>query len=114
MREKGFERPVDIWFDNITAMLELKMDLNLDWIKKLEDRIYPDDVKWFSAHTQMMYLALCTPSGQEEFLLTENAYSIHEGPCSFTMSPDSSKKIPGSYTEFHVFAVISPKLVMVL
>ena len=114
MRKKGFERPVDVWFDNITAMLELKMDLNLDWIKKLEDRIYPDDAKWFSAHTQMMYLALCTPSGQEEFLLTENAYSIHEGPCSFTMSSDSSKKIPGSYTEIHVFAVISPKLIMVL
>ena len=30
MREKGFERPIDVWFDNIKGMLELKMDPNLE------------------------------------------------------------------------------------
>lgn len=103
MREKGFERPIDVWFDNIKALLELKMDPNREWIGKLMDRIYPDDAKWYIAHTQMMYLALCTPSGQEEFLLTENCYGIHEGPTTQT-----------TYTEYHIFGVISPKLVMVL
>ena len=51
----------------------------------------------------MMYLALCTPSEEEEFLLTENAYGIHEGPTTET-----------TYTEYHIFAVISPKLMMIL
>lgn len=87
MREKGFERPVDVWFDNIKAILELQTDPNLEWMEKLVNRIYPDDAMWYIAHTQMMYLVLCTPSGQEEFLLTENAYSIHEGPVSFLRNP---------------------------
>lgn len=103
MREKGFERPVDVWFDNIKAILELKMDPNREWMGKLMNWIYPDDAKWFMAHTQMMYLALCTPSGKEEFLLTENSYGIHEGPTTET-----------TYTEYHIFAVISPKLMMIL
>lgn len=114
MREKGFKRPVDVWFDNIKAMLELKMDPELEWMEKLMDRIYPDDAKWYIAHTQMMYLALCTPSGQDEFLLTENAYSIHEGPASFLINRDTGETTLTSYTEFHIFAVISPKLIMVL
>lgn len=28
MREKGYQKPADVWFDNIRAMLELKMDPN--------------------------------------------------------------------------------------
>lgn len=114
MREKGLERPVDVWFDNIKAMLELKMDAKLEWMKELVKRIYPTDAMWYVANTQMMYLALCTPSGQDEFLLTENAYSIHEGPVSFAINPGSSETTATSYTEFHIFAVISPKLIMVL
>ena len=43
MREKGFARPVDVWFDNIKAILELKMDPNREWMGKLMNRIYPDD-----------------------------------------------------------------------
>ena len=78
------------------------------------NRIYPDDAKWYMANTQMMYLALCTPSGQDEFLLTENAYSVHEGPVSLLINPDSNEMTATSYTEFHIFAVISPRLMIVL
>lgn len=114
MRDKGFERPVDVWFDNIKAILELKMDPKLEWIEKLSNRIYPGDAMWYVVHTQMMYLALCTPSGQDEFILTENAYNIHEGPVSLLINPDTNETTTSSYTEFHRFAVISPKLMMVL
>lgn len=115
MREKGFKRPVDVWYSNIKAMLELKMDPERKWMKKLQETVFPYDAQWFIAHTQMMYLALCTPSGQDdEFLLTDNAYSIHEGPNSFLIDPDTAEAKPTSYTEFHIFAVISPKLTMVL
>jgi Protein of unknown function (DUF4238) len=104
MREKGYNRPVDVWFDNIKVLVDLKMDPEMKWTTELVERIYPDDAMWAIANMQMMYLSICTPSSQEdEFLLTENAYSIHEGPNS-----------PRAYTEFHVFAVISPKLIMVL
>jgi hypothetical protein len=115
MREKGFQKPADVWFDNIKAMLELKMDPKRQWIEELRKRAYPDDAEWFIAHTQKKYLALCTPSSQDdEFLLTENAYNIHEGPVSLTMNPDTGAYDPGVYTEFHVFAPVSPKLMIVL
>ena len=104
MRKKGYKRPVDVWFDNIKVLVDLKMDPEMKWANELMERIYPDDAKWAIINMQCMYLSICTPSSQEdEFLLTENSYSIHEGPNS-----------PGAYTEFHVFAVISPKLIMVL
>jgi hypothetical protein len=115
MREKGFQKPIDVWFHNIKAMLELKMDPKLEWMQRLRDSAYPDDAEWFIAYTQMMYLAFCTPSSHDdEFLLTENAYSIYEGPVSLEIDPDTSEAAETSYTEFHGFAVITPKLTMVL
>jgi len=115
MQEKGFKKPVDVWFDNIRGMLELKMDPNGEWMRELLGRIYPDDAMWFIAHTQQMYLAFCTTSvDHDEFLLTENAYSIHEGPNSYRIDPQTGEHIPTAYTEYHVFSVISPNLIMVL
>ena len=115
MREKGYRKPVDVWYDNIHAILEMKMDPKGDWMDELRKRMYPDDAKWAIAHIQMMYLALCTPSGQgDEFLLTENAYGIHEGPVSCHINPDTGESTVQCYTEYHVFAVVSPKLMMVL
>ncbi|KAL9100392.1 MAG: hypothetical protein Q9163_004235 [Psora crenata] len=115
MREKGYQKPVDIWFDNINTIIEMKMDLEGKWMGELLERMYPDDAQWAIAHMQMMYLALCTPSSQDdEFILTENAYSIHEGPVSCLISPDTGESTVRCYTEYHVFAAISPKLIMVL
>jgi hypothetical protein len=96
-------------------MLDLKMDPDGRWMQDLPKRIYPDDAMWFIANTQMMYFAFCTPSIEDdEFLLTENAYSIHEGPNSYEINPHAGEQIPKAYTEYHVFSVISPKLIMVL
>ena len=72
MRKKGFKKPLDVWFDNINAMLEVKMDPQMKWMEWLREHAYPDDAMWFIAHCQMMYLALCTPSNpNDEFLLTQ-------------------------------------------
>ena len=115
MRKKGYKKPLDVWYDNIDAMLALKMDPQMEWMKWLREHAYPDDAMWFIAYCQMMYLALCTPSGaDEEFILTENAYSIHEGPVSFYVDPVTKETKQGSYNEFHTFGVISPKLMIVL
>jgi hypothetical protein len=115
MREKGYQKPVDVWFANIKAILELKMDPKGEWMTELKKCVYPDDAEWCIMHMQMMYLALCTPSGQDdEFLLTENAYSIHEGPVSLNIDQATGESTVTCYTEFHVFAPISPKLIIVL
>lgn len=114
MCEKGFKRPVDVWFDNIKALLEMEIHPEGRWAAKLLERIYPQDAQWVIAHMQIMYLALCTPSSpQDEFLLTENAYAIHEGPVSL-VTDTKTGKTREPYTEYHVFTVISPKLIMVL
>ncbi|KFY18030.1 hypothetical protein V492_00195 [Pseudogymnoascus sp. VKM F-4246] len=115
MRKKGFRRPIDVWFDNIKAMLELKMDPKGEWMNEIRKRAYPDDAEWFILHTQSMHMALCTPSEQEdEFLLTENGYGIHEGPVSGQIDPSTGEFAATYYTEYHVFAVISPRLMIVL
>lgn len=115
MRKKGYEKPVDVWFDNIKAMVDLKMDPQMQWKDLLIESMYPDDAMWFLAHCQMMYLALCTPTNvADEFLLTENLYSIHEGPVDLLVDPDTKKITQGAYTEFHNFAGIAPRLMIVL
>ncbi|OBT69547.1 hypothetical protein VE03_01179 [Pseudogymnoascus sp. 23342-1-I1] len=115
MREKGFERPIDVWFDNIKAILELQMDPGGGWMKEIRKRIYPGDAEWFVHHTQSMYMALCMPSEQDdEFLLTENGYGIHEGPVSSRVDSITGESTATSYTEYHVFAAISPRLMIVL
>ncbi|KFY72462.1 hypothetical protein V499_07421 [Pseudogymnoascus sp. VKM F-103] len=115
VRGKDFEKPIDVWFDNIKAMLELEMDPGGKWMKEIRKRAYPPDAEWFVHHTQGMFMALCTPSEQEdEFLLTENGYGIHEGPVSGLVNPSTGQFTATSYTEYHVFAIISPRLMIVL
>ena len=115
MKERGIEKPIDVWFDNIKGILDLKMDYDMEWTGKLQRRIYPDDAKWFINHTQQFYLALCTPStADDEFLLSQNAYSVYEGATTESRDPFSNKITSEAYTEFHVFAPIAPRLMIVL
>lgn len=115
MKEKGIKKPIDVWFDNIKGILDLKMDYGMEWVDKIMKRIYPDDAKWFINNTQQFYMAFCTPSAtDDEFLLTQNAYSVYEGATSEICDPFSGKITPQVYTEFHVFAPISPRLIIVL
>ena len=115
MEERGLKSPIHVWFENIDAMLEVDMDEKMAWMKKLGERVYQSDAAWFIMHCQMMYLALCTPSKQgDEFILTENAYSIFEGPATCYVDPFTKKVTQGAWSELHMFAPISPKLMIVL
>jgi hypothetical protein len=115
MRGKGFQTPLDVWFHKIKVILELKMDLQGEWMKDLVDRIYPDDAIGFIIHSEMMYLAFCTPSDPNtEFILTENCYSVFEGPVSIFIDPMTGERREGLWTSYHEFGPLSPKLIMVL
>ncbi|CZR60705.1 uncharacterized protein PAC_10601 [Phialocephala subalpina] len=115
MKETGIKKPIDVWFDNIKGILDLKMDYRMEWIEKIQKRIYPDDAKWFISNVQGFYMALITPTNtDDEFLLTQNAYSIHEGASSERLNPVTRKMELSAYTEFHVFAPIAPRLLIVL
>ncbi|KAK7740414.1 hypothetical protein SLS62_011131 [Diatrype stigma] len=116
MRDKGFERPVDVWFNNIKVIAELDMDVEQrEWMAYLLDHIYPTDATWFVSHVQTMYMAICSPSGpSEEFVLTDNSYNVFEGVNSFITNPKTAKSKSSTWVNFHEFAPISPKLMIVL
>ena len=105
MDEKGFQRPRDVWFANIRAFLEA--DLTKESPDVLSDIIqgaYPMDATWFVMHLQSSFLAFCTPRNDaDEFLLTQNVYSCFEGPSGADL-----------YSDYHRFAPISPKIMIVL
>lgn len=115
MKKKGFQKPIDVWLDNIQAFIDIDMDVESEWEAKLMERCYPGDAGWFILNTTWYYLALCTPEHEDgEFLMTENGYGIHEGPVSTITNVDTGEIEQGAYTEYHVFAHVSPKLTMVL
>lgn len=52
MRAKGFTKPRDVWFDNLRGPLDLEMDPEKSWIRKIQEQIYPDDAKLFILHVE--------------------------------------------------------------
>lgn len=83
--------------------------------KKLLDNIYPDDALWFIMHMEWYFLAFCTPCDPiDEFILTENCYNVHEGPNSTALNPKTGEYEVISWTSYHEFSPISPKLMLIL
>lgn len=115
MESKGFEKPRDVWFDNLRHLLDLEMDAQKSWRNTLVTQMYPDDALMFKLHLLYSFMAFCTPELlNDEFLLTQNAYSIFEGPGSVLLNPLSGKIEPIIYTEYHNFVPVSPRLIIIL
>ncbi|KAG5954695.1 hypothetical protein E4U58_007500 [Claviceps cyperi] len=92
MKGHGFLRPIDVWLDNLDKLIDVKMDAEMDWIQQLPTRIYPTDAYWAITHCKSSYMSLCTSSSYDaEFLVTDNCYSIAEGPRQFLWDAISSK-----------------------
>jgi hypothetical protein len=115
MQERDFQRPLDVWFDNLLKIIDKDMDPAGKWTEDLWSEIYPGDAIWLYANIRSMWLSFATPSdSNEEFILTDNAFGIHEGPVDCSIDPLTGKQTRTAYTEFHVISVISPHLVMIL
>ncbi|PGH27766.1 hypothetical protein AJ80_00554 [Polytolypa hystricis UAMH7299] len=114
--EKGnFKTPKDVWYANLRAFIDLQMDAARNWVPRLLDLVYPDDAKMFIYHVQQCYMAFCKPSSDsQEFFLPDNAYGIFEGPDIQIFDPNTGKFNQSTYTEYHNFAPISPKLLIIL
>ncbi|RYC54612.1 hypothetical protein CHU98_g11597 [Xylaria longipes] len=114
MEENNFKRPVDVWFHSLKTILNLKMDTE-NWKQELVKNMYQDDAMWFIMHSEMMYMAICTPSEPDaEFILTDNSYNVFEGPNTFVQNPATGKFHESGWTSFHEFAPLSPKLMIIL
>ncbi|KAG5959387.1 hypothetical protein E4U57_000723 [Claviceps arundinis] len=115
MREKSFSRPIDVWMDNLEKLIDVKIDAEMDWIQQLPTRMYPADAYWAITHIQCSYMTLCTPSARDaEFIVTDNCYSIAEGPHEVPMDAKSGKRAVQKWTSLHEFGPISPRLLIVL
>ncbi|KAL8960490.1 MAG: hypothetical protein Q9183_005456, partial [Haloplaca sp. 2 TL-2023] len=109
MDEKGFTHPREIWFANLRAFLAAENPCDpyrgqsaMAWRDELMAQAYPPDAEWYWKNTQAYYICFCTPSCElDEFLMTQNAYSVYEGPTDIV------------WTDYHVFAPITPKLMIV-
>lgn len=114
MEEHNFKRPVDVWFHGLKTIMNLTMDKE-NWKEELVENMYRDDAMWFLMHSEMMYMAICTPSDPSaEFILTGNSYNVFEGPNTFSQNPVTGKFDESGWTSFHEFAPLSPKLMIVL
>ncbi|KAI5782678.1 hypothetical protein EDC01DRAFT_222222 [Geopyxis carbonaria] len=105
MAAHNITRPRDVWFAAIRGFINLEMDAEQKWFQRIfELDIYQPDALWFFKNIQMSYMALVTPAdAADEFLLSENAYGVFEGPNQ-----------PTAWTDFHVFAPIAPRLLIVM
>ena len=104
MKAKGFAQPRSVYFSNIRAFMDVDLSTEWQvWYEEISRRAYPSDARWFFKKMQMSYIAFCTPKTEiDEFLMTQNVYSIFEGPNN-----------GGVWTDYHIFAPVSPKLMII-
>lgn len=115
MQARQLRSPIDVWFSNIHAFLDIELDPERKWQAKIQKQAYPDDARMFILHVDQSYIAFCRPqSADDEFLLTDNVFSIFEGPNSLGMNPTTGELERGIYTEWHNFAPLSSSLLLVL
>ncbi|KAK1836842.1 hypothetical protein QBC39DRAFT_337452 [Podospora conica] len=115
MERKGYKRPIDVWFDGLTAIMDQDFNTSTNWAQEILRKMYPADAMWFWGHIQMYYMAICTPlDPSEEFLLTDSSYGVFEGPNCYGLNQESKEVEESAYTPLHYFAPISPKLMLVL
>ncbi len=104
MKAKGFAQPRSVYLSNIRAFMDVDLSTEWQvWYEEISRRAYPSDAAWFFKNMQMSFIAFCTPQVEaDEFLMTQNVYSIFEGP-----------NCGGVWTDYHIFAPVSPKLMII-
>ncbi|KAH0491110.1 hypothetical protein TgHK011_002553 [Trichoderma gracile] len=114
MTKHGFTRPIDVWLQSLETIIDLDMDAQRRWMKSIFKSVYFPIADFFASHIDDLYMAICTPTNpDEEFVLTDNCYNVSEGPTTSHYDEASGKYITKS-PRFHMFAPISPRLMLVL
>jgi hypothetical protein len=104
MRKKGHRCPIDVWLETIVETIKLDLDGNDAWPLELQKHVYIEGPMWTELIMRLMYPVVCTPSQpDEEFVPSEHAYCLHEGPVYHK-----------HYTELHIICVLTPRLVLLL
>jgi hypothetical protein len=115
MVNEGLSSPRDVWLHNLRAILDVDMDAGGAWMKEILVNMFPADAKMFVFHAQASYMAFCTPAEQnDEFLLTDDCYSVFEGPAHETFCKRTGEFLGSLCLPYHEFGPVSPRLIIVL
>ncbi|WZH50157.1 uncharacterized protein QYS62_011399 [Fusarium acuminatum] len=115
MRDHGFTRPIQVWLESLKTIMTLEMDPEGEWMDKIKQQMYSHDANWLIVHVQGMYMAICIPSNpDDEFILTDNSYNVFEGPNHFAQDVQTGEVHGVADVNFHEFAPVSPRLMIVL
>ncbi|KAF8250899.1 hypothetical protein K440DRAFT_616539 [Wilcoxina mikolae CBS 423.85] len=119
MKLRGFTKPAEVWLHTMKVILDTPVDSRGEWQKSVQENGFLHDAMLYIYHMTESYLSFCQPTHQhDEFIITENGFGINEGPNTFTYGIDPHTKLPTikpeSFTEYHKFAPLSPKLLLVL
>ncbi|EHK49776.1 hypothetical protein TRIATDRAFT_188779 [Trichoderma atroviride IMI 206040] len=114
MAKHGFTKPIDVWLQSLETIIDLDIDPEGCWKRRIRESIYLPIADWFIDHICDMYMAICTPvNHDEEFVLTDNCYNVSEGQTTAYYDKSTGKHM-NLCPCFHKFAPISPKLMIVL
>ncbi|KAI9722786.1 MAG: hypothetical protein M1828_004482 [Chrysothrix sp. TS-e1954] len=108
MTEQRLQHPIEVWFRNIAAILDADIEKFSDYLHDAPRlaatfHAYPPDMSWFLKNMHAYYLVFVKPqSPRLQFVLTENAYSVFEGPSS-----------PQAWTDYHLFSPIAPSILII-
>ncbi|KAI1815278.1 hypothetical protein GGS20DRAFT_584639 [Poronia punctata] len=114
MDKKKLERPIDVWFEGLKAIMKLEMGEE-GWKERIRQDMYEWDAAWFLSMYEKFYMAICTPEDpRDEFILTDNSHNVFEGPQALTVHPLTGELQDGPWSNFHEFCPVSAKLMIVL
>ena len=141
MEKRGFTKPIEIWLHTLKTILDTHIDAKNEWIRTLMATCFVPDVGWFWLNMTGFFMAFCQPRNlNDEFILSESAFGIHEGPtetrgpipldaeaattalsnnpgpggAELSSEREKFARNKGWYTEFHKMAPFSPRLLLVL
>jgi len=115
LQKARFKSPISAWLHNLKTIMELQMDAEGKWMSELPKHMYPTDALWFISHVGASHMVICTPSdSRDEFVLTDNAYNIFEGPNGWVADEETGEVGGATHTPLHEFAPVSPKLMIIL
>ncbi|RBR26055.1 uncharacterized protein FIESC28_01083 [Fusarium coffeatum] len=114
MESHGIERPIDVWLHGLSAIVDLDMDVGGQWQETISSAVYFAIAERFVEHVTGYWMAICTPANtEEEFVLTENGYNVHEGPTVGFEDKETGECISLG-PAFHYFAPIAPRVMILL
>ncbi|KAF5594738.1 hypothetical protein FPCIR_4752 [Fusarium pseudocircinatum] len=114
MDQHGIQRPLDVWLQALSSIIDLDMRVTANWQQTLKSTVYYGLFCHFVEHVTESWMSFCNPSSEDqEFILSDTGSHVYEGP-----TVDFQDKTTGDFLRlgprFHFFAPISPRLMIVL